>query len=124
MCYRLVVTPMTMKLCKRPMPTKTINTHELQVCKQQQIASGTKIYTYTLITYNLGSGTHMKSWAGIYRAFMSVALPDYVHQSHSQNESPWKVHNPLRSTAKLSVFFETFSCTTSCCYAILGSMRR
>ena len=32
----------TMKFCIRAMPTITINIHELQVCKQQQIASGTK----------------------------------------------------------------------------------
>ena len=37
-CYRLVVIPTTMNI--RAMPT--INIHELQVCKQQQIASGTK----------------------------------------------------------------------------------
>ena len=42
MCYRLVVIPTTMKLCMRAMPTITISIHELQICKQQQIASGTK----------------------------------------------------------------------------------
>ena len=42
MYYWLVIIPMTMKLCHRGMPTKTFNIHELQVCKQQQIASGTK----------------------------------------------------------------------------------
>ena len=40
MHYWLVIIPMTMKLCLRGMPTKTFNIHELQVCKQQQIASG------------------------------------------------------------------------------------
>ena len=40
--YWLVIIPMTMKLCLRGMPTKTFNIHELQVCKQQQIASGNK----------------------------------------------------------------------------------
>ena len=39
---RLVVIPTTMKLCMRAMPTITISIHELQICKQQQIASGTK----------------------------------------------------------------------------------
>ena len=42
MHYWLVIIPMTMKLCLRGMPTKTFNIHELQVCKQQQIASGNK----------------------------------------------------------------------------------
>ena len=53
MCYRLVVIPTTMKLCMRAMPTITINIHELQVCKQQQIASGTKSCKFICISYNI-----------------------------------------------------------------------
>ena len=57
-CYRLVVIPTTMKLCVRAMPTITINIHEFQVCKQQQIASGTKSSKFILmliILFKLGT---------------------------------------------------------------------
>ena len=65
MHYWLVIIPMTMKLCLRGMPTKTFNIHELQVCKQQQIASGNKtnVYAYNLVvlaflTMRLGTLVH------------------------------------------------------------------
>ena len=53
MCYRLVVIPTTTKLCMRAMPTITISIHELQICKQQQIASGTKSCKSICISYNM-----------------------------------------------------------------------
>ena len=65
MCYRLVVIPRTMKLCRRGMPTITINVHELQVCKQQQIASGTKSY---ITAYNT-----------LVLAFLPIKLGALVH---------------------------------------------
>ena len=48
---------MTMKLCLRGMPTKTFNTHELQVCKQQQIASGNKTCKLMFMPIKLGCVT-------------------------------------------------------------------
>ena len=39
----LLATAITMKLCYIGIPTKTINIHDLNVCKQQQTASGSKL---------------------------------------------------------------------------------
>ena len=62
MHYWLVIIPVTMKLCHRSMPTKTFNTHDLQVCKQQQIASGNKMSITWLCYYEtLYTGTQYHS---------------------------------------------------------------
>ena len=65
MHYWLVIIPMAMKLCIWAMPTKPFNIHDLQVCKQQQIASGNKtnVYGYNLVvlailTMRLGTLVH------------------------------------------------------------------
>ena len=46
----------TMKLCLRAIATITINIHELQVCKQQHIASGTKSCKF-IIKHSIKLGT-------------------------------------------------------------------
>ena len=63
MCYRLVVIPTTTKLCMRAMPTITIN---MQLCKQLQIASGTK------------------SCNALVLAFLRIKLGTLVHHNNKQ----------------------------------------
>ena len=66
MRYRLVVIPTTTKLCMRAMPTITIN---IQLCKQLQIASGTK----SCNAYNT-----------LVLAFLRIKLGTLVHHNNKQ----------------------------------------